>query len=155
MSSVVMSSNVKVRPVGSDDYDGWRNIYIGYAEFYHVEWTEDIVATVWGWVLDSDHQMRCDVAVDENAAIIGFIQYHATPRTLGGHDICYLSDLFVNPDIRSKGVGRVLMDYLIEVCRTEGWPKLRWLTAEDNATARKLYDSYQPRSPFIVYYVDP
>jgi len=98
--------------------------------------------------------MLCDVAVDGDGLIIGFAQYHATPRTLGGNTICYLSDLFVDPDIRSRGVGRALIDHLKGVCRDQGWPTLRWLTAEDNARARRLYDQYQERSPFIVYYID-
>ena len=149
-----MGGSVNIRPVEAADYDGWRKIYIGYAEFYHVDWSEDIVAAVWRWVCDPEHEMRCDVAIDEDDAVVGFAQYHGTPRTLGGHEICYLSDLFVDPGVRSGGIGRALMDHLIEVCRAEGWPKLRWLTAEDNATARNLYDSYQERSPFIVYYVD-
>jgi len=149
-----LTENITVRRVDADDYDGWRTIYIGYAEFYHVEWTEEIVATVWGWVLDPDHEMLCDVALDAEGTIIGFAQYHGTPRTLGGHNICYLSDLFVDPDIRSKGIGHIIMDHLIEVCRKEGWPKLRWLTAEDNDRARRLYDQYEERSPYIVYYVD-
>jgi len=50
-----MSDNVSVRRVEDGDYAGWRKIYIGYAEFYKVDWTEDIVATVWDWVCDPDH----------------------------------------------------------------------------------------------------
>ncbi len=145
---------INVRPVAAADYDGWRAIYLGYAEFYHVSPDEDAIATVWGWVTDPDHEMRCDIAVEDGGKVVGFAQYHGTPRTLGGNTICYLSDLFVDSETRSGGVGRALMDHVIEVCRQEGWPKLRWLTAEDNERARALYDQYQERSPFIVYYVD-
>ena len=72
-------------------------------------------------------------------------------RALGAGMVCYLSDLYTAPDRRGTGAARALIDHVLDFARSEGLPSVRWLTAEDNATARALYDSYRPRTPFILY----
>ena len=34
---------------------------------------------------------------------------------------CYPEDLFVDPDVRGHGVGRMLLDELVELARTHRW----------------------------------
>jgi len=65
--------------------------------------------------------------------------------------VCYLSDLFTTPAARGQGTGRALINHVLAFARSHGLPNVRWLTAEDNTTARTLYDSYAPRTPFILY----
>jgi len=61
-----------------------------------------------------------------------------------GH--CYLEDLFVDPNARGSGVGRSLTDYVKAFAMEKKCSRLYWNTDEDNATARKLYDTYVPES---------
>jgi ribosomal protein S18 acetylase RimI-like enzyme len=84
---------------------------------------------------------------------LGFVQYQLMHRSLGGSMVCYLSDLFTTPAARGQGTGRALIDHVLAFARSRGLPNVRWLTAEDNTTARTLYDSYAPRTPFILYSV--
>jgi GNAT superfamily N-acetyltransferase len=52
-----------------------------------------------------------------------------------------MNDLFVEPDDRGLGVGRALIEAAREVARARGAAQLEWVTAFDNHTAQRLYDS--------------
>lgn len=67
--------------------------------------------------------------------------------------VCYLSDLYVNPHLRGGGVGRALIDHVLEFAKARGLPGVRWLTQEFNYPARQLYDTYARKTDFILYNV--
>jgi GNAT superfamily N-acetyltransferase len=75
--------------------------------------------------------------------------YHRTTWTVGNY--CYLQDLFVAETARGLGLGRALIVAVCEKARAEGASRVYWLTQEDNATARALYDKLAERSGFIQY----
>jgi len=64
---------------------------------------------------------------------------------------CYLEDLFVDPALRGGGVGRALIQNLIDLGRSRGWSRLYWHTQAGNATARRLYDSFVQADDFVRY----
>jgi ribosomal protein S18 acetylase RimI-like enzyme len=67
--------------------------------------------------------------------------------------MCYLQDLYVDPEARGGGVGRMLIDWLVEETNRQGWARLYWATRENNYRARALYDTYTPHSGFLRYVV--
>ena len=83
------------------------------------------------------------------------MQYSLMHRSLSGGMVVYLSDLFTLPQARGQGVGRALIDHVRAFARARGYSSVRWLTAETNAPARALYDSYAPASGFILYAITP
>ena len=56
-------------------------------------------------------------------------------------DVVLLNDLFVAPEQRTAGIGRALVAAGADRARARGAPWLEWVTAPDNAPARRLYDS--------------
>jgi GNAT superfamily N-acetyltransferase len=75
--------------------------------------------------------------------------YHRSMWTVGNY--CYLQDLFVDPSARGLGLGRALIEALYAEAKKAGASRVYWLTQEDNATARALYDKLADRSGFIQY----
>lgn len=142
---------MRIRPVRDTDQAAWLGLFRAYADFYKTTPTAEAEAAVWGWIFDASEPFWCDLAVDAQDRPLGFVQYQLMHRSLGGSKVCYLSDLFTLPEARGKGAGRALIDHVRAVAGGMGCPNLRWLTAEDNATARALYDTYQPRTPFVLY----
>jgi GNAT superfamily N-acetyltransferase len=65
--------------------------------------------------------------------------------------ICYLEDLFVDPQARGRGIGRALIDDLVALARARGWSRLYWHTKASNETARRLYDRYVAADDFVRY----
>ena len=53
---------------------------------------------------------------------------------------CYLEELYVVPDRRGQGLGRTLMDAVIDVARKEGAAHMDLGTSEDDVVARRLYE---------------
>jgi len=86
---------------------------------------------------------------------VGLANYVLHPYTWGPAPVCYLEDLFVAPEARGAGVGRRLIEHLVEQARELGWARVYWHTREDNATARRLYDRFGPADGFIRYTVPP
>lgn len=142
---------MQIRPVSETDHAEWLALFRAYAAFYKTSLSPETEATVWRWIFDTDEAYWCDLALTDEGRPIGFAQYSLLHRSLGGSKVCYLSDLFTTPEARGLGAGRALIDHVRARAGAMGCPNLRWLTAEDNATARALYDTYAPRTPFILY----
>ena len=140
-----------IRAVTEADRAVWEELFDGYAGFYKTSVTAEAKAAVWGWIFGED-EFWCDLAEVEGR-VVGFCQYQLMHRSLSGAKVCYLSDLYVMPDQRGGGLGRGLIDHVIGFARARGISNVRWLTQEFNYAGRRLYDSYRPKSDFILYSV--
>lgn len=142
---------MKIRPLQTDDRSHWEDLFNQYADFYNTSVPEGGHDNVWSWIFDQNNDFWCDVTVDENDHPFGFTQYQLMHRSLGGSMVCYLSDLYVVPEQRGGGAGRALIDHVFDFARANNIPNVRWLTQEFNYAGRRLYDTYSPRSDFILY----
>jgi GNAT superfamily N-acetyltransferase len=141
-----------IRAVAVEDRPVWEALFDGYAAFYKTTVSAEAKAAVWGWIFDPEEPYWADLALLDGEAV-GLVQYQLMHRSLSGAMVCYLSDLFTLPAARGHGVGRGLIDHVIAFAREKGIPNVRWLTQEFNYDGRRLYDSYRPRSDFILYSV--
>lgn len=66
-------------------------------------------------------------------------------------DTCYMVDLFTDPDVRGRGVGRALIEAVYARAESAGIASVYWQTQEVNNRARALYDTLATRTPFVVY----
>ena len=92
-----------------------------------------------------------DVRPHAAKEVVGFAHHREFPRPSSGKRGLYLDDLFTEPDLRRRGVGRALINGLAELARERGLDKVRWITAEDNATAQRLYDDLAERTTWVTY----
>jgi len=83
-----------------DDWPRWRHLYQGYAEHYRVPMDDAIAGRLWAWINDPAHPVEAFVARNEGGTPVGLAHYRAMPRPLGGNEICFLDDLFVDPAFR-------------------------------------------------------
>ena len=141
-----------IRALRADDRAVWEELFDHYAGFYKTSVSAEAKAVVWGWIFAESPEFWCDVAEVEGR-VVGMAQYQLMHRSLSGAKVCYLSDLYVRPDVRGHGVGRGLIDHVIGFAKARGISNVRWLTQEFNYAGRRLYDSYRPKSDFILYSV--
>ena len=146
-----MSGNLTIRSVNASDKIRWTELMKAYANFYEVEVDDTALATTWNWIEDPNNSFWCTLAEQQDGTIVGFTQYQLMHRSLSGAMVCYLSDLYVEPELRGGGVGRALTNHVFDFARDNSIPNVRWLTQDSNAVARKLYDSYGDKSGFILY----
>ena len=141
-----------IRPVTLADRAVWEELFDGYAGFYKTSVGPEAKAAVWAWIFDESPDFWCDL-VEVDGRVVGMVQYQLMHRSLSGARVCYLSDLYVRPDVRGAGLGRAMIDHVIGFARGRGISNVRWLTQEFNYAGRRLYDSYRPKSDFILYSV--
>ncbi len=143
-----MSGGVRIRPVEAGDEAIWRELWAGYLEFYEASLPDSTTDATWARILDPEAPFLATVA-EREGEVTGFANAVLHPFTWSEQPACLLHDLFVRPDARGGGIGRAL----IERGKAEGWSRIYWLTKEDNAAARRLYDTFAPADGFIRYKV--
>lgn len=147
-------TGITIRPVEPADREGWSVLYRGYRTFYAEADDDAKVATTWSFLMDPDGESNGIVAVDDAGALIGTAVWREFSRPLEADRGIYLDDLFVSPEARGHGAGEQLIQWLADLARERGCSVVRWITAEDNATARRLYDRMAKSGPWVTYDLD-
>lgn len=145
-----MSASVTVRPLETKDRKDWEPHWAGYQRFYKVSFTPETIDTTWKRLMDPAEPIHAFGAFD-GAAMLGIVHciFHRSTWTIG--DYCYLQDLYVDPARRKGGVGRALIEAVYAAATKQGAARVYWLTAQDNAEARALYDKVATFAGFIQY----
>jgi GNAT superfamily N-acetyltransferase len=144
--------SVTVREARADDENRWRALWDDYTRFYQVTVARDVTDDVWSRIFDPSSTLFLRVA-EVDGEVQGFALCLTHEATWVREPTCYLEDLFLDANLRGKGVGRAMMDDLVRLCREKGWSRLYWHTQESNSTARKLYDHYIKPDDHIRYRV--
>lgn len=142
--------NVTIRDARPQDREDWLRLWTDYLAFYDVHLADDITDHTWERIIDPSSRVSMRLAVLDDKPV-GFAIHHFRDSTWVKTPDCYLEDLFIDAGIRGKGIGRALIDDLISICKEKGWSRLYWHTNQDNAQARKLYDSYVASDGHIRY----
>lgn len=132
----------------------WERLFHGYAAFYKVAITPESTAATWAWLQDPAHPVQGAVA-RRDGALVGLTHYRAMPNPLRGVEFGFVDDLFVDPAARGGGIGEALIGHVSAVARARGWPKVRWLTGDDNYRARTLYDRLATKTWWNLYELVP
>ena len=139
-----------IRAIEEKDTDQWLKLWAGYLEFYKSTISPEQTDLTWKRLINNELKMFGFVAESEEG-VIGFTHCLFRPSTWTETDYCYLEDLFVDPNIRGKGIGRALMNKVIELAKEKNSKRVYWTTQEFNKTARVLYDSITQVSEFVQY----
>jgi GNAT superfamily N-acetyltransferase len=143
----------KIRKIEPRDETRWRDLWAGYCRFYEREPDETLTRHTWARMMDPASPVHGIVA-ERDGRVVGIANYVVHENTSTLTPVCYLQDLFVDPDERAGGVGKQLIDWLVAAMKTQGWARLYWATRENNYRARSLYDKYTPHSGFLRYVVN-
>jgi len=143
---------VTVRAVEARDEAAWRRLFSDYGVFYATRFDDAQLDHVWSLLLDPAG--RVDALVAEiDGEVVGIAHYRSHPDTFGTGNDWYLDDLFTAPDARGTGVGTALIEHLTALAKATGPGTLRWITAEDNAAAQRVYDRIATRTTWVTYEV--
>ncbi|MFD1509553.1 GNAT family N-acetyltransferase [Lacimonas salitolerans] len=141
-----------IRPLTAADEADWRRLWTSYLEFNETSVPEEVYQTTFARLLDADRpQQNGLIAVQQDGRAVGLVHYIFHPHNWKIEDICYLQDLYADPDVRGTGVGRALIEAVYDAADANGTPGVYWTTQEFNATARLLYDRIGELTPFIKY----
>ena len=133
------------------DRQDWEELYYGYAEFYEVPMNQEILDAVWAWIFDAKKSFYALIAKSGDGKAHGIMHYREMASPLRGKLVGFLDDLYVNPKSRGQGVVDALFQALVESAKRKGWPYVRWITAENNYRARRVYDKIAEKTQWITY----
>ena len=118
----------------AEDRDAWEVLARGYKEFYATP--------------TSDAEFAMGAFVEDRLVGIAHYLFHTS---VWATSTCYLQDLFTTPSARGIGVGLSLIEAVAAQAQARGASRYYWLTQEDNAVARALYDKVARHRGFIRY----
>jgi ribosomal protein S18 acetylase RimI-like enzyme len=143
-----------IRPIRAGDRSAWQALFAAYGVFYETDFTPPVFDGVWEWLMDAAHDLSALVAerdAPEGAALVGFAHLRRLHDTFTAGPAWSLDDLYVVPEQRRAGVARALIAGCEAAAHAAGGGTLRWITASDNATAQRLYDTVATRTTWVTY----
>jgi len=139
-----------IRPIAPGDRSQWEELFLAYGVFYETSFSPEILEGVWGWLVDPDHPVSGFVCESEGT-LWGFAHLREHPDTFEAASSWFLDDLFTTPGHRGHGVGTALIEALSSHITTRGGGTLRWITAQDNVPAQRVYDRIATKTSWVMY----
>ncbi|KAJ4360064.1 D-amino-acid N-acetyltransferase [Didymosphaeria variabile] len=133
---------MSVSTISKADWTQWQNLFRQYIAFYQTSIPETQYQNTFDRIIDPSGDLHALAIREEDGSLNGIAHYLFHTSSWSDKPVCYLNDLFVNPDIRGKGYGRKLIVACGKAAEERGCSKYYWLTRHENAVARKLYDTF-------------
>ena len=134
-----MTDQLFIRPAAPDDAALIVRFIAALAEYeklaHEVHATEgDIKRDLFG----PEPKVACEIA-EWNGVPVGFALWFYTYSTFQGRHGIWLEDLFVDPSMRGKGIGKALLTHLARRCVAEGLGRLEWWVLDWNQPSIEFY----------------
>jgi ribosomal protein S18 acetylase RimI-like enzyme len=143
---------INIRKTASGDYDRWLVLWTDYCLFYGREPDGEVTKHTWSRLMAPGSSLFGIVA-EEAGHVVGIANCVMHENTSTLQPVCYLQDLYVDPEARAVGIGKQMIDWLLAEMKAQGWARVYWATQENNYRARGMYDKFTPHSGFLRYVV--
>ncbi|MDB5490453.1 MAG: GCN5-related N-acetyltransferase [Micavibrio sp.] len=131
------------------DYTEWLPLWNANMEYTA---SEEVTALTWSRICDPASMVGgLGIRQGEDLRLVGICHYILHPTTGNTNLVCVMQDLYVRPEVRAQGLGRALVDALVELGRAENWARLYWLAETENEAAQQLYKSLGRKLDFTVH----
>ena len=140
-----------IRPLRPEDEAEWRRLWTGYLAFYQTTVPEAVYASTFARLLGDDPQDFSALVAEDGGQLLGLTHFLLHRHAWKIENVCYLQDLYVDPQTRGTGLGRALIEAVYACADAAGAPAVYWLTQDFNRQARQLYDRIARVTPFIRY----
>lgn len=140
-----------IRPLEQGDRADWARLWTAYLTFYETSVAPEVYDVTWSRLMTGGAGEFRGLGAVVDGRLVGITHYLFHRHCWRIENVCYLQDLFADPAARGTGVGRALIEAVYQAADTAGCPVVYWNTADDNATARQLYDRIAKKTQFIKY----
>lgn len=127
-----MNGAIRVRPAGVDDAAELARLN---TEFNGVDDQPQAIAAR----LADPRRVETPLLAEIDGQVVGFAALRVTPCVFYAQPHAELTELFVRPAYRRRGVGRALLACAEEMARQSGAGELMLLTGLDNTEAQAFY----------------
>ena len=143
---------LQIEPITSAQMDALLPLIGAYQRFYEAEEIDDERNRAFfsRFIAPSEDGMLLGAWRDSE--LLGYACLYWSFTSTVPAETVLMNDLYVDPGARGEGVGRALIDASAAVGRERGAQRLEWMTAPDNETAQRLYNSTgAARSTWVEY----
>ena len=113
-----------IRPIEARDEDDWRRLWTAYLDFYETSVAEAVYASTFARLLGNDPRDFNGLIAEVDGAAVGLTHYLFHRHAWKIENVCYLQDLYADPDVRGTGVGRALIEAVYDAADAEGAPSV-------------------------------
>jgi len=140
---------VEISFLTGSDRTRWEVLARGHDAHGGVERGDDAYERTWRRLLDGgERAIGIGARLDGTMVGIAHYVFHAG---IWGDARCYLADLFVDAEVRRRGVATAMIEWVARDAERNGFPRLYWNTLSDSP-ARALYDKVAKLNDGLVVY---
>ena len=143
--------SIEIARLAPADRDPWERLWKGYMEFYDRVIAPEAYERAWRLFGEDATIHALGAKID--GTLVGIVHFLIHPST-SNRDVCYLQDLFTDPEARGRGVARALIHAVAKFARERDCWRVYWHTHKTNETARRLYDRVGQNRGFVRYDID-
>ena len=125
--------NIEIRPLQDTDIEALLALLKEFALFQ--KHPESMTNTVGQLRQDREHFKSYVALID--SAVIGYTIYYSAYSSWSGRAL-YIEDLYVTTESRNMGIGKKLLDTVVEEARSTQCKKVKWQVSKWNKNARIL-----------------
>lgn len=137
-------ADLRIRKAIAQDASSILTLIKALADFEKL--SHEVVATE-GDILSTlfNERPAAEVVIAEDKSdgqwkVVGFALFFTSYSTFLGKPGIYLEDLFVLPEVRSKGIGKKLLAHLAKLVVERNYGRLEWSVLDWNRRARDFYE---------------
>ncbi len=127
--------HISIRKANQQDFSA---ILFLIKEFAIFQKTPEKVTITLEQMIASESLFRCFLAETIDKKIAGFASFYFVYNLWSGKGL-YLDDLYVTDAFRKQGIGKLLLEVIIQSAKDEQCKKLRWQVSKWNDNAVDFY----------------
>lgn len=132
----------KIREIQKNDFEDLISMFKEFATFQKMP---DKMVNTAELMNQESHYLNGFVIEDELTGLVGYVTYFYAYYTWIGKSM-YMDDLYVKPEYRGKGLGRELIQSVLDKAKEDNCKKLRWQVSGWN---KKAIDFYKKLGAFV------
>ena len=145
----------EVSSFGESDADQWVKLWSSYeGDIEPKEVIQKSIEQNWPRILNDNQCHAKALRLKETGVAVGFVTYATHWCAFSDKDECYMSGLFVLPEWREKGGGKLLINSVIEFSKKNNLERVTWLTRSNNKEAIRIYDKLAQAQEWTRYKVE-
>ncbi len=113
-------TTVGVRPLRASDKPEWSRLWRAYLEYYETSRSQDIYDVYFARLLGDDPQDYNGLIAEVDGQAVGLTHYLFHRHGWSVENVCYLQDLYADPEVRGQGIGRALIEGVYDAADAAG-----------------------------------
>ncbi len=140
--------SLKIRPPENRDFPDWLPLWDG-NNLGHRD--EKVTSETWTRLTDPEFPVY-GLLAEKDARLVGLLHYVVHPTTGNIKPVCYMQDVYVDPEFRRNGIARKLIEELAAQAKAhKKWARMYWLAESDNEAAQSLYKTLGVKMDFTLH----